>query len=457
MGNDVSKLAPTEDERAAIEAAAVKKADDKMAKYAAEYRAQHPQRNRKQRGSAEVPSLGQSSISNEDAEPRKVEIDAESDTITVPIRSGSSLQASPLANDLLASFNPRKQKEPEKQPVQDGDSIEFRNVQRSESSTHKPAKEGPMVDIPAVSSKISTRVTSATSAKSPTVNTSPVTSSTASKRPAPVDSAGPARQISASTISNMPKIQKRSSVASPQSPDRVSGGHTSADTNQRPPAWYTGLSVPSKRLGNDGGVDTLLRSLRDEIRQSRSLLNPQSIYQLEGVFREVRHKLHTIVFHEVTAVLLKRNRMLHDADGLPQIFDQVHSNGVQWPFDIQADAKELYNKWCRKDFGTDIMRGILFAVKGAKRDGGDRIDPSYTRVVNAKRHGNNGLVNGQWWPFQICALRDGAHGSIQGGISGSKGDGAFSCILSGGVDSKGQPYPDKDEGNVVWFVYVSYV
>ena len=100
------------------------------------------------------------------------------------------------------------------------------------------------------------------------------------------------------------------------------------------------------------------------------------------------------------------------------------------------------------------MRSIHFSVKGTKKDGGDRIDPKYPVVVNSKCHGNNGLVNGQWWPFQICALRDGAHGSIQGGISGSKGDGAFSCILSGGVDSKGQPYPDKDEGNIVWFVYI---
>ena len=448
MGNDVSKLAPSEDERAGIEAAAAKKADDDMDRYAAQYRKENPQLQRRQRDITQLSSAGQASASNEDLEPGGVVTDAESDSITLPIRTGNSSQVSPQATDLLASSNPRKQKETKNQHVQDDKFIGFGNARQTESSTRKPVKE----DTKAGSGKFASKVTSTTSSKSPGLGRSPSASSTASKRPAPEDKAVSGQQISAVTPSNMPKIQKRSSVASPQSPDRVDGGHTSIDANQRPPVWYMNLKVPPTRTGNDGGIDTLLGSLRAEIRRSRSLKKPQGIQELEDVFDGVRNKLHTIVFKEVKGVVLRRNRMLHDADGLPSIFDQRYSNGVQWPFDIKADAMELYNKWCRKDFGTDIMRGIIFVIKGAKKDGGDRIDPSYTGVVNAKRHGNNGLVNGQWWPFQICALRDGAHGSIQGGISGSKDSGAFSCILSGGVDSKGQPYPDKDEGNIVWFV-----
>jgi len=44
-------------------------------------------------------------------------------------------------------------------------------------------------------------------------------------------------------------------------------------------------------------------------------------------------------------------------------------------------------------------------------------------------------------PFQICALRDGAHGEIEAGIHGQAGKGAFSIVLSSGG------YADVDEGD----------
>lgn len=102
-------------------------------------------------------------------------------------------------------------------------------------------------------------------------------------------------------------------------------------------------------------------------------------------------------------------------------------------------------------FETDIFRGILFTVKTAenKKDGQkttDSIDPKYRGVVSAKYHGNGDLLNGQWWPTQLCALRDGAHGSSQGGISGHSGDGAYSVIMSGGHD-----YEDEDYGEEVLY------
>lgn len=45
--------------------------------------------------------------------------------------------------------------------------------------------------------------------------------------------------------------------------------------------------------------------------------------------------------------------------------------------------------------------------------------------------GHNGLVVGQWWPYRICALRDGAHGATQSGIAGSAKTGAYSVVVSG--------------------------
>lgn len=79
-------------------------------------------------------------------------------------------------------------------------------------------------------------------------------------------------------------------------------------------------------------------------------------------------------------------------------------------------------------FGTaGIMRGILVDTSGGrvKRS----IEPSQIR--NSKVVGHNGLTVGQWWPFQICALRDGAHGSMMSGIAGGENEGAFSIVVSG--------------------------
>lgn len=79
-------------------------------------------------------------------------------------------------------------------------------------------------------------------------------------------------------------------------------------------------------------------------------------------------------------------------------------------------------------FGTTgIMRGIIVDTSGGKVK--RSIEPSQIR--NSKVVGHNGLTVGQWWPFQICALRDGAHGSMMAGIAGGENEGAFSIVVSG--------------------------
>jgi hypothetical protein len=51
----------------------------------------------------------------------------------------------------------------------------------------------------------------------------------------------------------------------------------------------------------------------------------------------------------------------------------------------------------------------------------------YRRLANFTGEGD--LRNGQWWPFQLTAVRDGAHGETEAGISGSNGV-ATSIILN---------------------------
>lgn len=71
--------------------------------------------------------------------------------------------------------------------------------------------------------------------------------------------------------------------------------------------------------------------------------------------------------------------------------------------------------------------------------------------MNPRQHGNGLLLNGAWWPSQLAALRNGGHGSSQGGITGNPESGAYSVILAGGLDPRGLPYPNQDDGDEVMY------
>ena len=114
--------------------------------------------------------------------------------------------------------------------------------------------------------------------------------------------------------------------------------------------------------------------------------------------------------------------------------------------DIETDASLSINNLSDAesiDSSADAMRGII--VKRARN--GRKVyilNQAYQRPANV--FGHNGLKVGQWWPMQICALRDGAHGSSMGGIAGKASIGAYSVIISGGGG-----YEDRDLGDIVWY------
>ncbi|KAK5111601.1 hypothetical protein LTR85_011830 [Meristemomyces frigidus] len=311
----------------------------------------------------------------------------------------------------------------------------------------------------------------------PTVNTS-VKASKLSKLPA-----GPASAVHTTTLpkrpapsafaderrTSAPKAPKRASAASPQSPDGAAptlastskipkkGARDTATAakqtaksvtaiGERPPKWYTDLKSANTRNPDEGNADGLLARLKADIKRCKG--NHAVVEQLAEAIGEHMHK---VAFERISGPLLRKNRILHNEDGLPQLFDQDHTGGVNYPEYVQADAEELYNKWCRHDFETDLLRGIIQGKPGTKKHNfedktTDKIDPSYEGRVSPKFHGNGLLLNGQWWPTQLTTVRDGAHGATIAGISGAEGEGAYSCIMSGGHD-----YPDEDHGNVVLY------
>ena len=99
------------------------------------------------------------------------------------------------------------------------------------------------------------------------------------------------------------------------------------------------------------------------------------------------------------------------------------------------------------------MRGIKSnkVEKDGKMRTSDSVDPNYDGGASHKYWEDGKLLNGQWWPLQLCTIRDGAHGSTQGGISGKAGEGAYSCIISHGLALDGRPYPNEDHGDVVHY------
>ncbi|MCJ1226367.1 hypothetical protein MMC12_003017 [Toensbergia leucococca] len=96
-------------------------------------------------------------------------------------------------------------------------------------------------------------------------------------------------------------------------------------------------------------------------------------------------------------------------------------------------------------YGTKgIMRGILISDGGQMRT--YKIDTNFTRR-DCRVVGHNGLEVGQWWPLQLCAVRDGAHGARMAGIAGSSKDGgAFSIVVSGLYSDL-----DRDRGELLYY------
>lgn len=91
---------------------------------------------------------------------------------------------------------------------------------------------------------------------------------------------------------------------------------------------------------------------------------------------------------------------------------------------------------------TGVMRGILISSSGMRTYSIDSRFPSRDSNVV----GNNSLSVSDWWPMQICALRDGAHGARMSGIAGSKTNGAFSIVVSGHYGEL-----DADQGDTIYY------
>ncbi len=164
---------------------------------------------------------------------------------------------------------------------------------------------------------------------------------------------------------------------------------------------------------------------------------------LQILFLRLRKRIHDMGFYAfLTGVLVRKSKVLED-NGLEAIID---NQALHYPWDIRADALALYRKWRTGVIDPHLLRGIdtkQGTAKNGRKCVSRSLDPTFIGRKSCNYTGEGNLVNGQWWPLQICAMRDGAHGELEAGIHGQPGQWAYSIVLSGGG------YSNVDEGNLV--------
>ena len=117
------------------------------------------------------------------------------------------------------------------------------------------------------------------------------------------------------------------------------------------------------------------------------------------------------------------------------------------PQNIRYDLEWLRRKWKKGDLDlSDPLRGITVDQSQLGRS----LDKDWVFYKAWRKFGHNGLILGETWPHQITILRDGGHGTPEGGISGIAGEGATSIVLSD--PEYREDYADIDEGYKVEYV-----
>jgi hypothetical protein len=209
-----------------------------------------------------------------------------------------------------------------------------------------------------------------------------------------------------------------------------------------PPAWQTAISLANPKIKEYSRrrppALTSLEALKDTIRLCEATRRPAELAKLYDDLRNHVHKAEFLYRDGLDKFMIRKANILTPSNGLPRIF----AASANFPPDLKDDAYNLYLRWYAEEFEQDIFRGIKTVTKDRNSDS---IDKDYHNLHpgDAKYYGAGDLVLGQWWPTQLCTVRDGAHGAAQGGIFGEKGKGAYSIVLSGGG------YHDYDAGDSI--------
>lgn len=198
--------------------------------------------------------------------------------------------------------------------------------------------------------------------------------------------------------------------------------------------------------------------LQEKPDRPASTLSSEDCATLERVLDDIERLPSMTPAIEKEHVLKERLRLVIGNSENPKL---IHPYRFPDPFPDRA--RSIYNRYETMNWGerlqqagptcpptnhpvfgdSGIMRGILIKADAKRKS-------YYMQADYPKRNPNiigaNGLLVGDWWPFQICALRDGAHGSLMSGIAGTEKTCAYSIVISGKYADL-----DIDRGDVILY------
>lgn len=134
--------------------------------------------------------------------------------------------------------------------------------------------------------------------------------------------------------------------------------------------------------------------------------------------KKLRDSIHLLPFSNVDRDNVRSSGI---RKALVRIVEAAH----ELPADIVLDAESILTRWRNEDFDPALLKGIELSQtikrgagggsRNTKRNTHYKLEDNYPFKKNPHVPGHNGLTIGDWWPLQICALRDGAHGEMEAG------------------------------------------
>ncbi|KAI5801342.1 hypothetical protein EDC01DRAFT_781046 [Geopyxis carbonaria] len=88
------------------------------------------------------------------------------------------------------------------------------------------------------------------------------------------------------------------------------------------------------------------------------------------------------------------------------------SRRLRLPADITLDAQSLLTRWSAGDTSPDLLRGIPKTTRTKPLPGHAHRTTTSSALAKPYPFRRDPST---WWPLQLCALRDGAHGSTEAG------------------------------------------
>lgn len=181
------------------------------------------------------------------------------------------------------------------------------------------------------------------------------------------------------------------------------------------------------------GIQRLVKNCIDAVKQGWDTKEP---------ITELRDRLHHMQFYDFLSKHLIEKTKVFELSSIGAILLQKNNN---FPWDIQADARMVAKQVFKYGCDPHLLRGIK-TTTSVEKNRSNALDENYPFRTSANYIGAGDLINGEWWPRRICALRDGAHGALEAGIHGETGKGAYSIIVGG--DSG---YQDLDHGDTLQY------